>query len=180
MEGRHCSSLQQRVITAGSYCNPAESGDRALLLPGGTHAGKSSLVAERCVAAPLTSPMNMRDRFRRARAPIPAASAGQERPPGAGFDASERVQRFGRRESGSRRLDFFPSYLSGCVWNVGPITQSEAVLTLLRNTPHILAESPQMVRVFERAVAGATSYAGRRNEAADAVDHILRLLDRSE
>ena len=56
------------------------------------------------------------------------------------------------------------------------MSQSEALLTLLRNTPHVLAESPDLVGVFQHAVAGATCYSGRRTEAADAADQILRLI----
>jgi hypothetical protein len=35
-----------------------------------------------------------------------------------------------------------------------------------------------MVQVFERAVTGASCYAGTRNEAPDAVNKILQLVDK--
>ena len=67
-------------------------------------------------------------------------------------------------------------YLPENTWSVAAITQSEALLTLLRNTPHVLSESPDMVGVFQRAVAGATCFAGRRPDADEAVGQILRLI----
>ena len=64
-------------------------------------------------------------------------------------------------------------------WNVSPLPHGEAVLTLLKNTPHYLAELPDMVDVFQRAVAGAACFSGNRDEAVPAVDHILQLVGSS-
>ena len=173
--------LQSLTTLRAVHAGTVLWGERALLLPGGTHAGKSSLVAELLrrgatyfsdeyalidadgLVYPYPRPLLVRNGRPEQVPMLPSecnASVG-ESPVPVGWI-------------------FSLQYLSGCVWNVAPITQSEAVLTLLRNTPHILAESPEMVQVFERAVAGATSYAGRRNEAADAVDQILRLVDNFE
>jgi hypothetical protein len=156
-------------------------GERALLLPGGTHAGKSSLVAELLrrgftyfsdeyalidsegLVHPYPRPLLLRNGRPEQVPMLPgecSASVG-EVPASIGWILSLQ-------------------YLPGCTWSVAAITQSEAVLTLLRNTPHVLAESPEMVRVFERAVTGAICFAGRRNEAADAVDQVLRLVDSFE
>jgi hypothetical protein len=152
-------------------------GGRALLLPGSTHAGKSSLVTEllRRGATYFSDEYALID------------SEGLVHP----YPRSLLV-RNGRPE----QVPMLPAecnasvgdvpapvgwilslqYLPGCTWEATAISQSEALLTLLRNTPHVLAESPDMVRVFECAVKGAICYTGRRNEAADAVDHILRLI----
>jgi hypothetical protein len=54
--------------------------------------------------------------------------------------------------------------------------QSLALLSLLQNTPHTLANAPEMVGWFERAVAGAVCLSGQRAEASDAVDQIMRLV----
>jgi hypothetical protein len=156
-------------------------GERVLLLPGGTHAGKSSLVAEllRRSAAYISDEYALID------------SEGFVHP----YPRSLLI-RNGRPEQvpmlpgdfGGSVVDI-PApigwilslqYLPECTWSVAAITQSEALLILLRNTPHTFAESPDMVRVFERAVTGATCFAGRRNEAADAVDQILRLISSLE
>jgi len=64
-------------------------------------------------------------------------------------------------------------------WSIQPEPQSAALLTLLQNTPHVLAERPEMVSAFQKAVAGAACYSGSRAEAADAVIHILRLVSAS-
>jgi hypothetical protein len=61
-------------------------------------------------------------------------------------------------------------------WNVAAVCQSEALLILLRNTPHILSESPNMVAAFQHAVGGAQCYVGRRPEADEAVSRILQLV----
>jgi hypothetical protein len=170
--------LQRLTTLRAVHAGTVLWGERALLLPGGTHAEKSSLVAELLrhgatyfsdeyalidsdgLVHPYPWPLLVRN-GRPEQVPIlPSecnASVG-EAPAPVGWILSLQ-------------------YLSGCTWSVAAITQSEALLTLLRNTPHILAESPEMVRVFERAVTGATCYAGHRNEAADAVDQILRLVD---
>jgi hypothetical protein len=152
-------------------------GERVLLLPGGTHAGKSSLVAELLrrgatyfsdeyalidsegLVHPYPRPLLIRNGRPEQVPTLPGefdAPVG-DTPAPIGWILSLQ-------------------YLPECTWSVAAITQSEALLTLLRNTPHTLAESPDMVRVFERAVRGATCFAGRRNEAADAVDQILRLI----
>jgi hypothetical protein len=156
-------------------------GERALLLPGSTHAGKSSLVAELLrrgatyfsdeyalidsegFVHPYPRPLLLRNGHPEQVPILPGecnASVGEDPAP-VGWILSLQ-------------------YLPGCTWSVAAITQSEALLTLLRNTPHILAESPDMVRVFERAVTGSICYAGCRNEATDAVDQILQLVDSFE
>jgi hypothetical protein len=56
------------------------------------------------------------------------------------------------------------------------VSQGEALMTLLQNTPHFMAESPQMVGVFQRAVAAANCFAGQRNEAAEAAAKIMELI----
>jgi hypothetical protein len=58
---------------------------------------------------------------------------------------------------------------------VREISQGVAVLSLLKNTPHSLADAPEMVGSFERAVSGAICLAGERGEASAAVDSILRM-----
>jgi hypothetical protein len=154
-------------------------GERALLLPGSTHAGKSSLVAEllRRGATYFSDEYALID------------SAGLVHP----YPRSLLV-RNGRPEQTAMLPGEYNAsvgdvpapvgwilslqYVPECSWNVAAITQSEALLTLLRNTPHILAENPDMVQVFDRAVTGASCYAGTRNEAPDAVNQILQLVDK--
>jgi hypothetical protein len=173
--------LQRLTTLRAVHAGTVLWGERALLLPGRTHAGKSSLVAELLrrgatyfsdeyalidsegLVHPYPRPLLLRNGHPEQVPILPgecSASTG-ENPAPVGWILSLQ-------------------YVSGCTWGVVPVTQSEGLLTLLRNTPHILADSPEMVQVFEHAVAGATCYAGRRNEATDAVDQILRLVDNFE
>ena len=55
--------------------------------------------------------------------------------------------------------------------------KSQGLLTLLRNTPHVLADSPHMLGTFQRArPARATGYTGCRTDAVHAADQILRFV----
>jgi hypothetical protein len=152
-------------------------GGRALLLPGTSHAGKSSLVAELlwrgatyfsdeyalidsngCVH-PYPRPLLLRNGCPE-QSPVLARQCNApvgDTPAPVGWILS---------------LEYRPA----AAWSVAAVPQSESLLTLLRNTPHVLAESPDMVRTFQRAVAGATCYSGRRSEAVEAADEILRLV----
>ncbi|MGA7255012.1 MAG: hypothetical protein WCF17_12860 [Terracidiphilus sp.] len=151
---------------------------RILLLPGATHAGKSSLVAEL---------------LRRG-----ATYFSDEY---AIIDAHGRVYPYARpllvRDGRSEQIPMLPhecnavagdapspvgwifslEYHPASTWSVAEVPQSMALLTLLQNTPHSLAESPEMVSAFQNAVAEASCYAGSRTEAVDAVDRILQLVD---
>jgi hypothetical protein len=152
-------------------------GGRALLLPGATHAGKSSLVAELLRRGatyfsdeyalidaegrvhPYPRPLLLRNGCPEQFPVLPGecnSSAG-DAPAPVGWILSLAYQPAG-------------------TWSVAAVPQSEALLTLLRNTPHVLAESPEMVGVFQQAVAGASCYTGHRAEAAHAVDEILQLV----
>ncbi|MFZ0745652.1 MAG: hypothetical protein WAM85_14670 [Terracidiphilus sp.] len=151
--------------------------ERALLLPGATHAGKSSLVAELLrrgatyfsdefalidpegFVHPYPRPLLLRN-GRPAQSPV---LPGEFNAPVG--DAPARV-------GWILALEYQPDYN----WSVDLVPQSEAVITLLKNTPHFLKESPDMVSTFQRAVEGAACYAGRRADAVPAVDQILRLI----
>jgi hypothetical protein len=71
---------------------------------------------------------------------------------------------------------FSLEYKTASTWNVSAVSQGEALMILLRNTPHVLAESPDLVGIFQRAVAGAVCYKGQRSEVSDSVEEILRLV----
>ena len=152
-------------------------GERALLLPGVSHAGKSSLVAE-----------------------VLRRGATYFSDEYALIDAEGQVHPYPRpllvRNGGPAQLPMLPEecnaavgdapapigwilalqYLPDATWSVSPTSQSEALLNLLRNTPHILADSPDMVGAFQRAVAGAVCYAGHRADAVHAAGQILQLI----
>jgi hypothetical protein len=151
---------------------------QALLLPGATHSGKSSLVAELlkrgatyfsdeyalidsegCVH-PYPRPLLLRNDSLEQFPVLPSewnAPTGDTPAPVGWVMSLE--------------------YQSSSTWSVVAISQGEALLTLLQNTPHTLADSPDLVQRFQRAVASATCYAGRRPEVPQAVDQILRLVN---
>jgi hypothetical protein len=55
------------------------------------------------------------------------------------------------------------------------VSQGEAVLLLLRNTPQVLADQPWILKPVERAVGTAACYTGRRGAAPEAARELLRL-----
>jgi len=153
--------------------------ERILLLPGSSHAGKSSLVAEflrrgatyfsdeyalidpeGCVH-PYPRPLLLRDGSPEQ---FPILAAEWHAPVG--------------RAPAPIGWIFSLEYAPSSPWNIAPISQSEALLTLLRNTPHALADTPGLVAPFLHAVTGVTCYAGHRAEAVEAVNQILHLIDR--
>ncbi len=163
----------RRAVHAGTVlCN-----GRVLLLPGATHSGKSSAVAEllRRGATYFSDEYALIDGdglvhpYPR---PLLLRNGGAEQVPVLAGELNAPVG------DGPAPLGwiFLLDYKAGQSWRVLPMAQSLAVLALLQNTPHELAASPQMVEQFERAVAGATCYAGRRGDAADAALEILRLI----
>lgn len=150
---------------------------RALLMPGVTHAGKSTLVAELLRRGatyfsdeyalidsegrvhPYPRPLLLRNGSPKQFPVLPAewkASVG-DTPVPVGWILSLEYKR-------------------ASTWSVTAVPQSQCVLTLLRNTPHVLVESPNMLAAFQRAVAGASCYAGCRSEAVFAADQILQLM----
>jgi|SRR5579871_529002 len=162
-----------RAVHAGAV----RWGERVLLLPGITHSGKSSLVAELLRRGatyfsdeyalidsegrvhPYSRPLLLRNGC-----PVQVPVLPEECNASTG-NAPARVGWI-----------FSLSYEPDCDWSIAAMPQSEALLTLLRNTPHVLAESPDLVEVFQGAVAGASCYSGCRTEAADAAGRMLRLI----
>lgn len=162
-----------RAVHAGAVL----LGQRVLLLPGRTHAGKSSLVTELIRRGAtyfsdeyaLIDPDGLVHPY--ARALLVRNGTPEQVPMLHGEFVGERPAAVGWILS--------LQYLPGSTWGLEAMSQSEALLLLLRNTPHLLEEKPDMVGVFEGAVARAACYAGVRDEADEAVDQILRLVERS-
>lgn len=56
------------------------------------------------------------------------------------------------------------------------MSQGEAVMLLLRNTPHEMTQTPDMVDFFVRIAANAACYAGQRCDVAEAATRIFDLI----
>lgn len=146
---------------------------QALLLPGSTHSGKSTLVAElvRLGATYYSDEYGLIDSEGRVHAyprPILLRNGKPEA-------VAVPVQKPGTAPVPVRWI-LALQYEPHCVWNPVQIDQAQAMLTLLRSTPHVLATTPGIVRSFEHAVAAAQCFTGCRPEAALAAIEILRLI----
>ena len=149
---------------------------RALLLPGTTHAGKSSIVAEllRRGAAYFSDEYALIDARGLAHPyprPLLLRNGSPEQSPVLAGELNAPVGDAPAPVGWILLLE----YQAGSSWRISPVPQSLALVALLQNTPHALADAPELIAIFERAVAGAACYAGKRAEAADAAAEIIRL-----
>jgi hypothetical protein len=164
----HLAAIHAGVVAAGGA---------AVLLPGVSHAGKSSLVAEllRRGAVYFSDEYALLDTKGRVH-PYPRAlmlrnGRPQQQPalPGE-FHAKT------ANSAADIRLILAVQYDPAGVWAVNPVSQSEGLLILLRNTPHVLAESPWILGPLRQASAGAVCYEGVRGDAGEAAATILNWL----
>jgi hypothetical protein len=137
---------------------------RALLLPGPTHSGKSSLVAEllKRGATYFSDEYALIDSEGRAHPyprPLLLRNGCPDQLPMLPSEWNAPVGDTPAPIGWILSLAYQPSY----AWTVAPISQSEALLILLQNTPHVLAKSPDLVEVFQRAVARSAWSAAQRN-----------------
>ena len=150
---------------------------KALLIPGSSHAGKSSLVAAllRRGAAHLSDEYALVDREGRVHAyprPLLLRNGSPRQTLVLPSDLNAHFQLKPVEVGWILAVDYDPEG----AWNVMPISQAEAVMRLLRNTPHEMERSPEMVELFTRAAAAAECYAGTRGDVVEAVDSILALV----
>ena len=147
---------------------------RALLLPGSSHAGKSSLVAEllRRGASHFSDEYALidgqgqihsypRPLLLRKGGPLQTLVLPEEL--NAGFAPHPAPVGW------ILALDYNP----GATWDVQELSQGEAVMLLLRNTPHEMAKSPEMIDFFLRVADKAVCFAGKRGDAAEAATQLL-------
>lgn len=154
--------------------------ERALLLPGVTHAGKSSLVAEllRRGATYFSDEYALIDSEGRVHPyprPLLLRNGSPEQHPVLPEECHASTGNTAAQLGWILALEYVPQ----SAWTVTPVSQSEGLLILLRNTPHVLAETPDMVASFLHAITDATCYVGYRPEATETVDHILQLIGSS-
>jgi hypothetical protein len=162
------------------HAGVVQIGDEAVLLPGMTHAGKSALVAallERG-ATYFSDEYALIDRQGRIHPyprPLLVRSATSQSLPRLAEDYGAQTGTAPVPLGWILALAYRPQ--EG--WRLQPVPQSAGVMLLLQNTPHVLAESPEMVHFFQNAVAGATCCQGYRGDAAEAAAEILRLVERA-
>jgi hypothetical protein len=149
---------------------------RAILLPGPTGAGKSTLVAElvRQGARYLSDEYALIDEAGRVH-PYPRPLLLRD-----GSSTSRPM--LAAELGGSVGRGPMPATLVLGLWhatdaplNLVPLSQGDGVLLLLRNTPQAILDRPWILPHLERAMEGATCYTGRRGEARETAIAILRL-----
>ncbi len=169
--------IQRLTTLRAVHAGAVEWRGRVLLLPGATHAGKSALVAEllRRGATYFSDEYALIDAEGRVHPyprPLLVRNGGPEQHP--------LLSRELNAPAGDAPAHvgwiFALAYNPESAWGVTTVSQSEALMTLLRNTPHALAESPEMIGTFECAVSQAECFAGVRGDAAEAVDKISQLI----
>jgi hypothetical protein len=168
--------VQRQGSVAVVHSGVVAHANRAILVPGPTGAGKSTLVAElvRQGAAylsdeyalidgdgrvhPYPRPLLLRDGSRTGR-PVLASELG-------GTVA---------REPMPASLVLELRYDGGAALELETVSQGEAVLLLLRNTPQVLADQPWILAPLQRAAERVACYTGLRGEARESASTILRL-----
>lgn len=152
---------------------------RALLVPGSTHAGKSSLIAEllRRGASHLSDEYALIDSEGRVHAyPRPLLLRN-----GSSRQSLVLPQHLNAKfasEPASAGWIIAVEYAPEGAWEVSEISQGQAVMLLLQNTPHEMATAPDLLERFVRLASGAECYAGQRGDVAEAAERILDLVRR--
>lgn len=163
------------VIHAGVV----EWGGQAVLLPGMSGAGKTSLVRElvrsgcgyisdeyalldRCAAVhPYPRPLMVRD--------------------AAGVQVPQLAASLGARVCRAAvpvHLILFLEYDPASGWELEPLTGSDTVFGLLHHTPQIIEERPELFRYAHIAGAAAQGFRGRRGEVGAAAVRIREMMER--
>lgn len=150
---------------------------KALLVPGSTHAGKSSLIAEflRRGALLLSDEYALVDPNGLVHA-YPRPLLVRDGSPEQTLILPKDLNASFAAEPVAVAWIFAIEYDPGSIWHVTALSNSETVMLLLRNTPHEMDKSPEMIDSFVRLAANAACYAGVRGEAAETVDQILQMV----
>ncbi|MGA8088034.1 MAG: hypothetical protein WCA10_12055 [Terracidiphilus sp.] len=150
---------------------------RALLVPGSSHAGKSSLVAEllRRGASHFSDEYALIDgqgRIHSYPRPLLLRKGGLLQTLVLPEELDSRFATNPAPVGWILALDYSP----GATWDVQEMSQGEAVMLLLRNTPHEIAKSPEMIDFFLRVADKAVCFAGARGDAAEAATQVFDLI----
>jgi hypothetical protein len=157
---------------------------RAILLPGRSRSGKTTLVAAllRAGATYLSDEYAVLDARGRAH---PFAKPLSVRGP-AGCDRHARplhARSLGARVASRSvpvALVALLSYRPGGAWEASSVTPGRAVVEMLRHAAAARERPAEVLAALDAATAGAGLVAGERGEADEAARMLLRLLDRKE
>ena len=151
----------------------------ALVIPGTTHAGKSSLVAEllRRGASHLSDEYALIDSEGRAHS-YPRPLLLRNGRPMQSLVLPEELNSSFVSHPAPVGWILAVDYVPSGEWDVQEISQSSAVMILLRNTPHEMAQSPEMIDSFVRVAGNAVCLAGKRGDAVEAANRVLDLVRR--
>lgn len=151
---------------------------RAIVLPGRTMTGKTTMVLElvragasyysdeyavinrRGLVLPYARPLSIRE--------------------GATRQVEQSVERIGGvagTEAARIGAVVFASYRDGAQWTPAKISPGRAALGVLANAVAAIRRSEEVVRTVTRAIDGALLLEGKRGEAAQTTEHILAALD---
>jgi hypothetical protein len=152
---------------------------RAVLLPGSTHAGKSSFVAEllRRGAKCLSDEYALIDSEGRVHS-YPRPLLLRKGQPKQSLVLPEDLNSSYATETVPVGWIFATDFKSGGEWDIRTVSQSEAVMLLLRNTPHEMAQAPKIIDYFQRVAADAACYEGCRGEVGEAATRLLESIHR--
>jgi|SRR5208283_3008615 len=176
------SAIDEAVVRRSSdvafvHAGVVAAGHAAVLFPGISHAGKSTLVAELvrrgatyfsdeyavigvdgCVY-PYPRALMLRNGLPEQRAVLPvelAATVGNSGVP--------------------PRLILTLRYSEGERFQVRKMTHGEALMILLQSTPQVLADATHIFGLLSRVAGSAVTFDGVRGEASQAADHIFALV----
>ncbi|MBS1806295.1 MAG: hypothetical protein JST28_23375 [Acidobacteria bacterium] len=150
---------------------------KALIIPGTSHAGKTALTAEflRRGATHLSDEYALIDAQGRVHA-YPRPLLLRNGSPKQSLVLPEELNSSFVASPVPGGWVFALEYSPDAKLEISKRSQSETVMLLLRNTPHEMEKSPQMVDAFLRLAAGAECYEGKRGEAGETVDRVLSLI----
>lgn len=150
---------------------------KALLLPGSSHAGKSSLVAEllRRGASHFSDEYALIDGQGLTHS-YPRPLLLRNGSPTQSLVLPEELNAHFANQPAPVGWILALDYVPGGQWKIHELSQGEGVMLLLRNTPHEMAKSPEMVDFFLRVADKALCFEGERGEAAEAATRVLDLI----
>jgi hypothetical protein len=176
------SAIDEAVVGRSSdvafvHAGVVAIGNAGILLPGLSHAGKSTLVAElvRHGAIYFSDEYAVIDAAGSVH-PYPRAlmlrnGAPEQRPV-----LPEELAVAVGTGSVSPRLILMLRFVEGQEFQVRKINHAEALMILLQSTPQVLADAPHIFGPLGRVAASAVTFSGVRGEASQAAEQIRALL----